>query len=245
MSFKDTSVQILIATAYCIIFVSFFIFIQHSLTSFFNVKSNNVPKYKSYLTPQQSEYESQINNCPVLAQYYVAEIVEKTGQSFQVETEHARKQITVECTYNFDLFNKQSSKKYRTDKFTDYYAFNKNNYILIYIPNKENIDKPIPDKVLYGLLVHEVTHSFQYLHYKQPITAVLPEWYMEGQAEYERYSQLRQLNEKAFIIKQKEERDEYEEYFITFYNYSRIIGKERLYKLPLLLTDGVSFQELL
>ncbi|HOU75823.1 MAG TPA: hypothetical protein PK957_01745 [Candidatus Dojkabacteria bacterium] len=172
----------------------------------------------------------------------MSEIIDTTSESFDIEQDEINKmteKISLICIKNTEKFNEISSTDYNIDQIDEYYAINRNHTIFIYIPDKQtHINKDY-----YGLLVHEITHSFQYQYYQQPITAILPEWFTEGQAEFERYSQIHQLEEQVFLASYNS--TEYSKYLLEFNKIQTNLGKQDLYLLPLQLTDGKSLQEMI
>jgi len=72
------------------------------------------------------------------------------------------------------------------NSYTGYYS---SNNITIY-----SASGLIIDQELYGLIVHETVHNVQMHLYKEPGIAIIPKWYLEGQAEYYRYKLTHQEN---------------------------------------------------
>lgn len=212
-------------------------------TYFFRQNAN---KTISPSTFNYSQTNSQIINidssCPKISNHYLSEIIYNTSKSFDTEQEVVDKivaNLSLVCINDVGQFNEISKTDNNIDQIYEYYAVNRNHYIFTYIPEKETHI----NKEFYGLLVHEVTHSFQYQYYQQPITAILPKWFLEGQAEFERFSQLHQL--EAQLLLADYNTTGYNQYLLDFNNNKTQIGKTKLYLLPLELTDGISFSDLI
>jgi predicted transcriptional regulator len=200
--------------------------------------NNKSISIREQLSQEDPKY-IQCTNCPTLTKYYLNEILENTSQSFDMSSEFLDHKVALKITKDPEVITREIDKSINYE----FHGLNTNDNILIYIdPSVSNLEPSVietPDiynKYFYGLLVHEITHSMQYNFYKQPRTAIIPNWYKEGQAEYERYKQL-DLN-----LPQTVETDD--SYLSQYIDLVRERGEQKATFLPFYLEDGISFQEL-
>lgn len=214
------------------------VFLQFSINFLNSDNFNNSISISSKLSSQQKLYVECIN-CPTLAKYYLHEILENTSQSYDMPSEFLDHKVSIEITKDSKVITQKIDKSINYE----FHGLNTNDHILIYIdPTVSNLSTEeietadIYNKFFYGLLVHEVTHSMQYNFYQQPRTAILPKWYKEGQAEYQRYKQL-DLNLPQTIENQ-------ESYLNQYIDLVRTKGQQKAAYLPFYIEDGMRFEEL-
>lgn len=176
-------------------------------------------------------------NCPSLVEYYASEIIQNISIDFDQPIEVLDQTITITLTTSADFYTTKTGWQPNYE----YSARNQSNQITIYLQNGTDT---IQNPDFYGLLIHEITHSMQYQYYGEPLTAVLPYWYLEGQAEYERYIQ---LYDQTYTVSDWNAQQSltYQGWFEEFSDNLQIIGREKLYKAPFDIDEGQTLEEII